>query len=129
MELARLLRGNYTAVTDHWQNKPYPYAPYQDLTLGTGILTGLDMENEYWWVWLGIGVNLFYIVFMNVIIIICLAYLPGMSLPSFSNILGTTVHKYVTQSHPDQLGLFILLYIIIIIIMYIVMSIGYQSCP
>ena len=35
------------------------------------------MENKYWWVWLGIGVNLAYILLMNVIIIICLAYLPG----------------------------------------------------
>ena len=35
------------------------------------------MENEYWWVWLGIGVNLAYILLMNAIIIICLAYLPG----------------------------------------------------
>lgn len=35
------------------------------------------MENKYWWVWLGIGVNLFYIVFINILIIICLAYLPG----------------------------------------------------
>ena len=63
----------------HWQNKPYTYAPYQDLTLGDGILLGLDMENKYWWVWLGIGVNLAYILLMNVIIIICLAYLPGES--------------------------------------------------
>ena len=63
----------------HWQNKPYPYAPYQGLTLGDGILRGLDMENEYWWVWLGIGVNLAYILLMNVMIIICLAYLPGNS--------------------------------------------------
>lgn len=66
-------------ITGHWQNKPYPYAPYQGLTLGDGILRSLDMENEYWWVWLGIGVNLAYIFLMNVIIIICLAYLPGES--------------------------------------------------
>ena len=48
------------------------------------------MENEYWWVWLGIGVNLAYILLMNVIIIICLAYLPGKScvfrVESFMNI-------------------------------------------
>lgn len=37
------------------------------------------MENKYWWVWLGIGVNLAYILLMNVIIVICLAYLPGES--------------------------------------------------
>ena len=37
------------------------------------------MENEYWWVWLGIGVNLAYILLMNFMIIICLAYLPGRS--------------------------------------------------
>ena len=64
-------------TADHWQNKGYPYPPYQVLTLGDGILRGLDMENEYWWVWLGIGVNLAYILLMNVVIIICLAYLPG----------------------------------------------------
>ena len=72
----------YYSVSDdtaagHWQNKPYPYAPYQDLTLGDGILTGLDMSNEYWWVWLGVGVNLAYVFLMNVMIVICLAYLPG----------------------------------------------------
>lgn len=63
----------------HWQNKNYPYPPYQGLTLGDGILRNLDMENKYWWVWLGIGVNLAYILLMNMIIIICLAYLPGES--------------------------------------------------
>ncbi len=62
----------------HWQNKPYPYPIYGGMTLGDGILAGLDMENRYWWVWLGIGVNLAYILLMNVIIVICLAYLPGM---------------------------------------------------
>ncbi len=48
------------------------------MTLGDGILTGLDMENKYWWVWLGIGVNVAYIFLLNMIIIVCLAYLPGM---------------------------------------------------
>ena len=62
----------------HWQNKAYPYPIYAGRTLGDGILAGYDMENEYWWVWLGIGVNLAYILLMNVIIIFCLAYLPGM---------------------------------------------------
>ncbi|KAL3160198.1 hypothetical protein ABBQ32_010959 [Trebouxia sp. C0010 RCD-2024] len=61
----------------HWQNKNYPYPPYQGLTLGDGILRNLDMENKYWWVWLGIGVNLAYILLMNMIIIVCLAYLPA----------------------------------------------------
>ncbi|KAL0051690.1 hypothetical protein WJX82_000289 [Trebouxia sp. C0006] len=61
----------------HWQNKPYPYPIYGGMTLGDGILAGLDMENKYWWVWLGIGVNVAYILLMNVIIIICLAYLPA----------------------------------------------------
>lgn len=62
----------------HWQNKAYPYPIYAGRTLGDGILAGYDMENEYWWVWLGIGVNLAYILLMNIIIIFCLAYLPGM---------------------------------------------------
>ena len=49
----------------HWQNKPYPYPIYGGMTLGDGILAGLDMENRYWWVWLGIGVNLAYILLMK----------------------------------------------------------------
>lgn len=88
-------------ITGHWQNKPYPYAPYQGLTLGDGILRSLDMENEYWWVWLGIGVNLAYIFLMNVIIIICLAYLPGESCFLCGQILLATPNA--SHQHTKQL--------------------------
>lgn len=53
------------------------------------------MENEYWWVWLGIGVNLAYIFLMNAIIIICLAYLPGESLLPCGQILLATSESVV----------------------------------
>ena len=38
-----------TAAAEHWQGtKRYPYAPYQDRTLGDGILLTLNMPNHYW---------------------------------------------------------------------------------
>lgn len=61
----------------HWQNKPYPYAPYQDHTLGDGVLLSLNMSTKYYWCWIGIGVNLAYIVLLNAIIVLCLAFLPA----------------------------------------------------
>ena len=37
------------AAAEHWQGtKRYPYAPYQDRTLGDGILLTLNMPNHYW---------------------------------------------------------------------------------
>ena len=35
------------------------------------------MSTEYWWCWLGIAVNLAYILLLNGIIILCLAFLPA----------------------------------------------------
>ncbi len=64
-------------VAGHWQNKPYPYAPYQGRTLGDGTLLSLDMSTDYYWCWIGIGVNLAYILLLNGIIVLCLAFLPA----------------------------------------------------
>ena len=58
----------------------------------------MDMENEYWWVWLGIGVNLAYILLMNVVIIICLAYLPGESWP-WIDLFLTCDERMQTELH------------------------------
>lgn len=63
-------------MAGHWQNKPYPYAPYQAETLGNGILMGLDMGTEYWWCWLALGVNLAYIFLLNGVLVLCLTFLP-----------------------------------------------------
>ena len=60
----------------HWQNKPYPYPPYQDRTLGDGILMSLDMHTDYWWCWLGLGVNLAYIFLFFALNVLFLAILP-----------------------------------------------------
>ena len=39
----------HAAAAEHWQGtKRYPYAPYQDRTLGDGILLTLNMPNHYW---------------------------------------------------------------------------------
>lgn len=35
------------------------------------------MSTEYWWCWLGVAVNLAYILLLNGIIILCLAFLPA----------------------------------------------------
>lgn len=35
------------------------------------------MSTEYWWCWVGIAVNLAYILLLNGIIILCLAFLPA----------------------------------------------------
>lgn len=61
----------------HWQNKPFPYAPYQDRTLGDGTLLGLDMSTDYYWCWIGLGVNLAYILLLNAMIVTLLAFLPA----------------------------------------------------
>ena len=68
---------NTFAFLGHWQNKRYPYSPYQDRTLGDGILLSYDMSTEYWWCWVGLGVNLAYIFFLNALIMLCLAFLPS----------------------------------------------------
>lgn len=61
----------------HWQNKPYPYAPYLGRTLGDGTLLGLDMSTDYYWCWIGLGVNLAYILLLNAMIVTLLAFLPA----------------------------------------------------
>ncbi|DBA84895.1 TPA: transcription factor [Trebouxia sp. C0004] len=61
----------------HWQNKPFPYAPYQGRTLGDGTLLGLDMSTDYYWCWIGLGVNLAYILLLNAMIVALLAFLPA----------------------------------------------------
>ena len=61
----------------HWQNKPFPYPPYQDRTLGDGTLLGLDMSTDYYWCWIGLGVNLAYILLLNAMIVTLLAFLPA----------------------------------------------------
>ncbi len=63
--------------TGHWQNKPFPYAPYQDRTLGDGTLLGLDMSTDYYWCWIGLGFNLAYIFLLNAMIVTLLAFLPA----------------------------------------------------
>ena len=37
----------------------------------------MDMEPDYWWCWLGIGINLAYIVMLNVLFMLFLAFLPA----------------------------------------------------
>eukprot|EP00891_Asterochloris_glomerata_P005171 jgi/Astpho2/5171/Aster-04755 len=70
-----LMINEFTA--EHWQGtKRYPYAPYQDRTLGDGILLTLNMPNHYWWVWVGVGALFAYIIGLNFVIAACLAYLP-----------------------------------------------------
>lgn len=61
----------------HWQDKQYPYPPYLGRTLGDGVLLSLDMSSEYWWCWIGIAVSLAYILLLNVILVLCLAFLPA----------------------------------------------------
>ena len=41
------------------------------------MLLSLDMPTDYWWCWLGVAVNLAYILLLNGIIILCLAFLPA----------------------------------------------------
>ena len=65
------------APAGHWQNKPYPYAPYLGRTLGDGVLLSMDMSTEYWWCWVGIAVNVAYILLLNGLIILLLAFLPA----------------------------------------------------
>lgn len=66
-----------SATAGHWQNKPYPYAPYLGRTLGDGTLLGLDMSTDYYWCWIGIGVSLAYILLLNAMIVLLLAFLPA----------------------------------------------------
>ena len=35
------------------------------------------MSTDYWWCWHGIAVNLAYILLLNIVIILCLAFLPA----------------------------------------------------
>lgn len=45
--------------------------------MGDGVLLSLDMSTDYWWCWLGIAVNLAYILLLNGLIILLLAVLPA----------------------------------------------------
>ncbi|KAL8967025.1 MAG: hypothetical protein Q9197_005665, partial [Variospora fuerteventurae] len=66
-----LLINEFTAP--RWQ-QAYPTDPSQNL--GQALLYVFNFPLDYWWVWLGVGVMIFYIIFFNVVCIVAHKLLP-----------------------------------------------------